>query len=139
MTAGARLAPGAFGLAWLAAFVAMLALDGIWLGLVAKGMYQREMGSLMADPVRIVPILAFYLLFPIALVYLALFNAPSGWGEAILRGAVLGLAAYGAYDLTNLAVVRDWPVRLTMIDWAWGCVICAAASAAGYAATWARA
>jgi uncharacterized membrane protein len=139
MTAGNRLAAGSFGLAWLAAFVAMIALDGIWLGLVAKGMYQREMGSLMADPVRVVPIAAFYLLFPIALVYLTLFNAPSGWLDAIVRGAVLGLAAYGAYDLTNLAIVRDWPLRISMIDWAWGGVICAGAAAAGYAATWARA
>ena len=139
MATDTRLAAGSFALAWLAAFVAIIVLDGIWLGLVARGMYQREMGSLMADPVRVVPIVAFYLLFPIALVYLTLFNAPSGWTEAILRGAVLGLAAYGAYDLTNLAVVRDWPFRLSMIDWAWGCFICAAAAAAGYAVTWARA
>ena len=139
MVAGTRLAAGSFGLAWLAAFAAMIVLDGIWLGLVAKGLYQREMGSLMADPVRVAPIVAFYLLFPVALVYLTLFNAPSGWLEAIVRGAVLGLAAYGAYDLTNLAIVRDWPVRISMIDWAWGAVICAAAAAAGYAATWARA
>ena len=139
MAAGTRLAAGAFGLAWLAAFVAMVVLDGIWLGLVAKGMYQREMGALMADPVRMAPIVAFYLLFPVALVYLTLFNAPSGWLDAIVRGAVLGLAAYGAYDLTNLAIVRDWPLRISMIDWAWGAVICAAAAAAGYAASWARA
>ena len=139
MPSGSRLDAGGFGLAWLAAFAAMIVLDGIWLGLVAKGMYQREMGSLMADPVRIVPIVVFYLLFPAALVYLTLFNPPSGWGEAIVRGTVLGLAAYGAYDLTNLAIVRDWPVRISMIDWVWGAVICAGAAAAGYAATWARA
>jgi uncharacterized membrane protein len=139
VAAGTRLAAGSFGLAWLAAFAAIIVLDGIWLGLVAKGMYQREMGALMADPVRVAPIVAFYLLFPVALVYLTLFNAPSGWLDAIVRGAVLGLAAYGAYDLTNLAVVRDWPLRISMIDWAWGAVLCAAAAAAGYAATWARA
>ncbi len=139
MASGSRLDAGAFGLAWLAAFAAMIVLDGIWLGLVAKGMYQREMGSLMADPVRVVPIVAFYLLFPIALVYLALFQAPSGWTDAIVRGAILGAATYGAYDLTNMAVVRDWPIRLSLIDWGWGCAICAAAAAAGYAATWARA
>ena len=139
MAAGTRLSAGSFGFAWLAALVAMIVLDGIWLGLVAKGLYQREMGSLMADPVRLVPTVAFYLLFPVALVYLTLFNASSGWGETIIRGAVLGLAAYGAYDLTNLAVVRDWPIRLSIIDWAWGAVICAGAAAAGYAATWARA
>ena len=139
MASGSRLDAGSFALAWLAAFVAMIVLDGIWLGLVARGMYQREMGSLMADPVRIVPIVVFYLLFPAALVYLTLFNPPSGWGDAIVRGTVLGLAAYGAYDLTNLAIVRDWPVRISMIDWVWGAVICAGAAAAGYAATWARA
>jgi uncharacterized membrane protein len=139
MVAGTRLAAGSFGLAWLAAFAAIIVLDGIWLGFVAKGLYQREMGPLMADPVRVVPIVAFYLLFPVALVYLALFNAPGGWGEAITRGAVLGLAAYGAYDLTNLAIVRDWPIRISLIDWAWGAVVCAAAAAAGYAATWGRA
>ena len=139
MPSGSRLDAGGFGLAWLAAFAAMIVLDGIWLGLVARGMYQREMGSLMADPVRIVPIVVFYLLFPAALVYLTLFNPPSGWGDAIVRGTVLGLAAYGAYDLTNLAIVRDWPVRISMIDWVWGAVICAGAAAAGYAATWARA
>ena len=136
MAASRRLAAGSFGLAWLAAFVAMVVLDGIWLGFVARGLYQREMGTLMADPVRVVPIVAFYLLFPAALVYLTLFNAPSGWLEAIVRGAVLGLAAYGAYDLTNLAVVRGWSLQISMIDWAWGAVICAAAAAAGYAATW---
>ncbi len=139
MVSVTKLAPGSFGIAWLAAFVAMIVLDGIWLGLISKGLYQREMGSLMADSVRVVPIVAFYLLFPIALVYLTLFNAPSSWMEATFKGAVLGLAAYGAYDLTNLAIVRDWPVRISLIDWAWGCVICAAASAAGYAATWGRA
>ena len=139
MAAGTRLAAGSFGLAWLAAFVAMVVLDGIWLGLVAKGLYQREMGTPMADPVRVVPIVAFYLLFPVALVYLTLFNAPSGWFDAIVRGAVLGLAAYGAYDLTNLAVVRGWSLQISMVDWAWGAVICAAAAAAGYAATWGRA
>ncbi len=79
MAADTRLAAGSFALAWLAAFVAIIVLDGICLGLVAKDMYQREMGSLMADPVRVVPIVAFHLLFPIALVYLTLFNEPSGW------------------------------------------------------------
>lgn len=136
---GARLATGQFALAYAAALVAILVLDGLWLGFVAKDLYRREMGALMAESVRIAPIVAFYLLFPAALVYLTLVVPPAGWGEAIVRGAVFGLAAYGAYDLTNLGVVRDWPARLSLIDWAWGGVICAAAAASGYAASWARA
>ena len=139
MSAGARLAAGQLGLAYGAALVAILVLDGLWLGLVAKDLYRREMGALMADTFRVAPGLLFYLLYPAALVYLTLFTQPTGWGEAIARGAVLGLAAYGAYDLTNLAIVRDWPLKISLIDWGWGAFIGAAAAAAGYAATWARA
>ena len=71
-------------------------------------------------------------------VYLTVGNAPTGWAEAIVRGVVLGLAAYGAYDLTNLAIIRDWPVKISVIDMAWGGFISAAATAGAYAATWAR-
>ena len=139
MVDSTRLAPAQLGLAYLAALAAILVLDGLWLGLVARDLYQREMGSLLAESVRVAPAVVFYSLYPAALVYLTLFVQPSGWGEAALRGAVLGLAAYGAYDLTNLAIVRDWPVRISLVDWAWGCFIGAAASACGYAATWGRA
>ena len=139
MNIAARLGAGQLALAYAAALVAILVLDGLWLGFVAKDLYRREMGGLMAEQVRVVPIIAFYLLYPLALVYLTLFSAPSGRGEAIVRGAVLGLAAYGAYDLTNLAIVRDWPLRISLIDWAWGGVISTAAVASGYAASWARA
>lgn len=136
---GARLAAGRLALAYAAALAAILVLDGLWLGFVAKDLYRREMGALMAESVRIVPIVAFYLLFPAALVYLTLAVPPAGWGEAVTRGAVFGLAAYGAYDLTNLAIVRDWPVGISLIDWAWGGVIGAAAAASGYATIRARA
>jgi uncharacterized membrane protein len=135
----ARLGSGPLSLAYAAALVAILVLDGLWLGFVAKDLYRREMGALMVEQVRLVPIVAFYLLYPAALVYLTLARAPAGWGEVVARGAVLGLAAYGAYDLTNLAIVRDWPLGISLIDWAWGGVIGAAAAASGYAATWARA
>jgi uncharacterized membrane protein len=113
-------------------------LDGLWLGFLTKDLYKREMGSLMADSVRIVPIIVFYVLYPAALVYLTLLSPPSGWAEAAIRGLVLGLAAYGAYDLTNLAVVRDWSLRISLIDWAWGGFLSAASAACGYAATWGR-
>lgn len=138
MSPGARLDAGRLALAYAAALGTILVLDGLWLGFVAQDLYKREMGTLMADTFRAAPGLIFYLLYPAALVYLTLFTSPSGWAEAIVRGAVLGLAAYGAYDLTNLAIVRDWPLRISLIDWAWGGVIGAAAAAAGYAATWAR-
>ena len=136
---GARLSAGQFAIAYGAVLVAVMALDAIWLGVVAKDLYKREMGSLMTDSVRIVPAAAFYLLYPVAVVYLVLAAEPSGWLEALMRAAVLGLAAYGAYDLTNLSVVRGWPVSLSLIDWAWGFAATSIAGMVGYWVTWGRA
>ena len=110
----------------------VVVLDAIWLGVVAKDLYKREMGSLMTDSVRIVPVAVFYLLYPLALVYLALFAAPAGWAEALLRSAVLGLAAYGAYDLTNMAIVRGWPSVSDRLGL--GRIVAIVAGAAGYGA-----
>ena len=137
MTA-ARLAPRPFAVAYLAALAALALLDALWLGVLSGDLYAREMGALMADSVRVVPAVLFYLLYPLAVVYLALGQAPSSRTEAIVRSVVLGLAAYGAYDLTNLAVIRGWPVGLSLVDWAWGGIVTGLAGLAGYAASWGR-
>jgi uncharacterized membrane protein len=131
--ADARLTAARFGLAYVVVLLVVLGLDAVWLGLIARDFYQREMGSLMSDTVRVVPAVLFYLLYPLALVYLALFRIPASKAEAVFRSAVVGLAAYGAYDLTNMAIVAGWPVTLSLIDWAWGGLAGAAAGAAGYA------
>ncbi|MEO8523702.1 MAG: DUF2177 family protein [Caldimonas sp.] len=132
------MTPTQAGLAYLAVLVAVAVLDAIWLGVLTKDLYRREMGSLMADSFRVVPAVLFYLLYPMALVYLVLWNQPAGWIDAALRSAVLGLAAYGAYNLTNMAIIRGWPVQLSLIDWTWGGVVTALAGSAGYWASWGR-
>ena len=132
------LSIGQFGIGWAAALVTILVLDGLWLGLIAKDLYKNEMGSLLAVQIRVLPAIVFYAVYPAALVFLTVATPPGSWPAAALRGAVLGLAAYGAYDLTNMAIVKDWPVRISLIDWAWGGLIGAAAAAAAYAATWGR-
>ena len=133
-----RMTLGQAGLAYLAVLVAVVGLDAVWLGVLTADLYRSEMGSLMADSVRVVPAVLFYLLYPLALVYLVLWNQPSGWRDAGLRSAVLGLAAYGAYNLTNLAIVRDWPLGLSLIDWTWGAVVSGLGGSAGYWASWGR-
>jgi len=138
MPTSPSLSIGQFGIGWAVAVVTILVLDGLWLGFIAKDFYKREMGALLAEQVRMLPAIVFYALYPAALVFLTVATPPSGWPGAALRGAVLGLAAYGAYDLTNLAIVKDWPIRISLVDWAWGGVIGAAAAAAAYAATWGR-
>ena len=129
MTAS-RLTFTQYLLAYGVALVVMAVLDGAWLGWLAKDFYKRELGGLMTDSVRIVPAALYYLAFPAAIVYLALTPEPMGLSEAVLRGAVLGLAAFGVYDLTNLATLRGYTVTMTLVDMAWGTFATAVASGA---------
>jgi uncharacterized membrane protein len=79
---------------------------------------------------------AFYLVFAIAIVVLAVragISAGSLW-VAVGYGAVLGLAAYGTYDMTNLSTLKGWPVSLRIVDMTWGTVLTSIASACGDAA-----
>ena len=110
-----------------------LILDMIWLGVIARGLYRSEMAGLIAPSFKLLPAMAFYVLYVAGTVHFAVqpgINA-GDWRVAMWNGAFFGLVAYATYDLTNWAVLRDWPVRLTFIDLAWGTVLTAVAAAAG--------
>ncbi len=117
--------------------VVMGVLDAIWLGTMVPAVYRPQMGTLLSDNPVWAAAGAFYLLYAIGLV--ALVVLPSLGGErpvrdAALRGVLFGLVAYGTYDLTNLATMRDWPVIVTAIDMSWGASLTAVTS---LAAAWA--
>ncbi|EHR70867.1 putative membrane protein [Burkholderiales bacterium JOSHI_001] len=122
--------------AYLAATLVMVALDALWLGLVAKTTYQQAIGHLMAEQPKVLPALAFYVLYGVGLLVFAL--APQAddpaWGRTILRGALFGFFAYATYDLSNLATLRNWPLHLTLIDMVWGTFASAVSAGAGKAA-----
>jgi uncharacterized membrane protein len=122
--------------AGLAAALVMVALDGLWLGWVAKAMYQEGIGHLMADQPRLLAALAFYALYAAGLLVFVIAPqaANPSWGRTLLMGALFGLVAYATYDLSNLATLKDWPVGLTLIDIAWGAALSAVSAAAGKAA-----
>jgi uncharacterized membrane protein len=117
-------------LPYLTIVVVMVVLDVIWLGGVARPLYQRGIGHLMADKPNFVAAVLFYLLFAIGLlVFVVLPRGPGDWQMAAAYGALFGFMGYMTYDLTNLATLRDWPVGLSLVDTGWGCI------ATGLAAT----
>jgi uncharacterized membrane protein len=107
---------------YLIAFVVFFVIDIIWLSLIAKDLYARYLGYLMAENVRWVAAIVFYLLFIAGLVVFVIQPAvlSGSWSEALLRGFFFGLVTYATYDLTNLATVRDWPLLITAVDLVWG-------------------
>lgn len=128
--------------AYLGAATAMLVLDGAWLSFAAKRLYRPLLGNMLADGFRLAPAALFYFLYVAGIVVLAVSPALAAgkWSMALGRGMALGLIAYGTYDLTNQATLRQWSGLVSAVDMAWGMLLTGAAATAGfYVARWAAA
>ena len=112
------------------AFPVFLGIDMVWLGLLAKGFYRSQIGALMKTDVNWTAAIIFYFLFIAGLVTFVITPAieKGSWMHALLYGALFGLVCYATYDLTNLAIAKDWPLLVTIVDLAWGAAISAAVS-----------
>lgn len=104
------------------AMVTMMALDGLWLGVIAKSFYAVEMGHLTRSDVQWLPALLFYVIYAGAVVELVV--RPALERRSVMRaaalGALMGLASYGAFDLTGLAMFTAFPPLGAVVDLAWG-------------------
>ena len=110
------------------------AIDMIWLGLVAKDFYRAQIGTLLKPDVNWTAAIIFYLIFIAGLVVFVISPAveKGSWTHAIFFGALFGLVCYATYDLTNLAMAKDWPLLVTIVDLAWGAVLAASVSIVTY-------
>ncbi|MBS3826020.1 DUF2177 family protein [Candidatus Bipolaricaulota bacterium] len=111
-----------------------LAIDFTWLGLVAREFYRRELGELMSDSVNWTAAFVFYLLFVVGIIVFVVNPAvqKSSLGWSIGVGFLFGVIAYATYDLTNLATLAGWSLKVTVVDMIWGGVLSATVSLVGY-------
>jgi uncharacterized membrane protein len=109
-------------------------IDMLWLGLIAKDFYAKQIGGLMKPNINWTAAIIFYLIFIAGLVVFVITPAviKNSWSHAVLMGALFGFVCYATYDLTNLAVAKDWPVFVTIIDLIWGAVLAASVSVITY-------
>jgi uncharacterized membrane protein len=123
-----------FVVAYIVTAIVFLGLDALWLSQIALGMYRRELGALLLDKPNLAIAGIFYLLFVIGIVVLAILPALNGgsWVNALIMGAVLGLVAYGTYDITNLSTLKNWSLTVTIADLIWGTVLTAISATVGY-------
>ena len=110
---------------FLITFVVFMAIDLIWLGLIAKNLYKKYLGHLMKKDVNWAAAIIFYVIFIAGLIFFVIDPAleKESLSYALFAGGALGLLCYATYDLTNLATLKEWPVALTMIDLIWGTVL----------------
>ena len=119
---------------YLATLVAFFAVDMIWLGLVARTFYREYLGFLMAPAPNWSAAIVFYLLFVLGiLVFVVVPGLESNsLKTTLLRAALFGLITYATYDLTNLATLKDWPLRVTIVDMIWGTFLSVSTSFIGF-------
>ena len=110
---------------YLATLIAFLAIDMVWLGLVARTFYRNYLGFLLAPTTNWIAAVLFYLLFILGILVFVVVPGlqDNSLKDTLLRGALFGLVTYATYDLTNLATVKNWPIPITVLDMAWGTVL----------------
>jgi uncharacterized membrane protein len=109
-------------LAYLVTALVFLAMDAVWLTQTTTPLYRPAIGHLMATTIDWTAVALFYPLYFTGLMFFAVAPAQRPV-VALARGALLGLLAYGTYDLTNQAALQGWPWSLTLIDLAWGGIV----------------
>lgn len=111
-----------------------LLIDGVWLGVVAKGFYQRQLEDFLTPDVNWGAALFFYLLYVVGVIIFAVQPAleKESLARAVLLGGMFGLFAYATYDLTNLATLKGWPITVVVVDIIWGMVLTATVASASF-------
>ena len=107
---------------YLIALAVFLIIDSFWLGLIARRLYRSQIGFLLRDKFNFKAAGVFYLFYLAGLVFFVITPAES-WTFALLAGLFFGFITYATYDITNLATIKDWSVKLTIIDIVWGSFI----------------
>ena len=110
------------------------AIDLIWLGVIAKNFYSRHLGRLLRERVNWTAAILFYLLYILGIMIFAILPGISSASllRTLILGVLYGLFTYATYDLTNLATLKDWPVKIVVVDIFWGMVLCGLVSAGGF-------
>ena len=106
---------------YLIAVVSFFAIDMVWLGVVAKNLYREQIGFIMKTNFNWIAAFSFYFLYIFGLVFFVI-NPALEKGEfsyALIAGALFGLITYATYDLTNLATLENWHLKITIIDLIW--------------------
>lgn len=116
---------GEFLIRFAVAMGVFLVVDLLWLGVIARSFYSKEMGDLLSNQTIWPAAILFYVLFVIGLLYFAIYPGLDAGSlqETLRNGALFGFFTYMTYELTNLAVVSGWPAKLVVVDIIWGVVL----------------
>ena len=115
---------------YLATLVALVPIDILFLGVVAKGFFASQVGDMMGE-VRPAPAVLFYLLYAAGILIFVSGPATATWQTTLLYGALFGLFCYATFELTALSLFKHWTWPVVALDMSWGCFVTALSSTLG--------
>jgi len=115
---------------YVATFLVMLPFDLLFLGIIAKGFFQSQVGDMLGD-VRLAPAVLFYCLYIAGILIFVSASADATWRSALLYGALFGFFCYATFELTSLALLKHWTWPVVIVDISWGTFVTAAAGTLG--------
>jgi uncharacterized membrane protein len=121
-------------ISYLLTTVVFFIIDIAWIGGFAKKFYWGNMGSLLKDDINWAAALIFYLLYIIGIFVFAIMPAVKAESlqHAIVYGALFGFFCYATYDLTNLATMKGFPMKVAIVDMIWGVILTGSVATAGF-------
>jgi uncharacterized membrane protein len=109
-------------------------LDIVWLGVIARGFYRQNLAFILSPDVNWPAAIVFYLIYIVGILIFAVFPALERLSlmRALVWGGLYGFFTYATYDLTNMALIKDWPLKVVVVDILWGMVLCASVAAGSF-------
>ena len=78
--------------------------------------------------------LVFYFIYIVGILFYSVVPTieDGSWQRALLLGSTFGFFTYATYDLTNLATLKNWSVKVVLVDIVWGMILCGSVAAASF-------
>jgi uncharacterized membrane protein len=119
-----------YAVLYLATLFVIVPLDFLFLGIVAKDFFTSQVGNMLGE-IKLVPAILFYLLYVVGIVIFVSSSPAATWQSTLLLGALFGLFCYATFDLTSLALLKNWSWAVAVVDVSWGALVTAVSSTAG--------
>jgi uncharacterized membrane protein len=108
----------------------LVPLDFLFLGIIAKDFFTSQVGNMLGE-IKLLPAIMFYLLYVVGVLVFVSGATAATWQTTLLYGALFGVFCYATFELTALALLRNWSWPVAVVDVSWGAVVTAISSTAG--------
>ena len=113
--------------------VIFLIIDLLWLSYSVRNFYKPQLGTLLNEKPVMWAAALFYIIYVVGLGVVILQPAinQDSIKMAFFTGIVFGIVAYGTYNLTNMATIKNWSSYVVIVDIIWGGLLTGVSSALG--------